>query len=149
MARFHSELIRASRMHRRACRQEFQVMDLSDGQPKVLAVLLHHEGVLQKDLAKLCGVEPATMTSLLKKLTASRLIMRESVYVSGGKRAYGIYLTDEGRAKARNIEDIVNTLEEAGFRGFTDSEKEQVISYLGRISDNLKSYADSKEPGRF
>lgn len=142
MTRLHLELIRASYLHKRACRQAFQELSLSEGQPKVLSTLMKKEGYLQKDLAKMCRVEPATMTSLLKKMTANRLIIKESVHVSGGKRAYGIYLSDEGRAKGKRIEEIVDTLEEVSFKGFSEEEKEQLLSYLGRVSENLSAYSE-------
>ena len=47
----HVILSNASMVHRRICRQEFAKLNLSDGQPKVLANLLGNEGIVQKALA--------------------------------------------------------------------------------------------------
>lgn len=140
----HSALIHASVTHRKACRHEFQNMNLSDGQPKVLAILLVREGCLQKDLAQYCRVEPATMTSLLKKMTAGGLIIKESVHVSGGKRAYGIYLTDLGREKAAQVKSIIARYEDICFEGFSEEERNATIDYLERITKNLQAVTPEK-----
>ena len=53
----HVILSNASMVHRRICRQEFAKLNLSDGQPKVLANLLGNEGIVQKDLAIICSIQ--------------------------------------------------------------------------------------------
>ena len=89
--------------------QEFQKLNITTGQPKVLSILSQKEGYLQKDLAERCHVEPATMTSILKKMEEKELIYKKSESVSGGKRAYAIYLTEQGRALA-SASSAVSTL---------------------------------------
>lgn len=137
--RLHVALIRASTLHRKRCREEFYRYNLSEGQPKVLAYLLIEEGVLQKDLAVKCGVKPATMTALLKKMLAEDLIRREAVYVSGGKRAFGIYLTPRGRDRAEKAMEVIDRMEVRSFQGFSPEEREQLVSLLDRVSQNLKN----------
>jgi DNA-binding MarR family transcriptional regulator len=136
---FHAMLISASADHRKLSRQQFQKLNLSDGQPKVLSKLLYHEGCLQKDLAKLCHVEPATMTSLLKNMCEKGYVVKKKEIVSGGKSGFSIHLTEQGRTIAQQVEAIVADMEKISFSGFSASEKEQFLSLFARITDNLSS----------
>lgn len=133
----HVILSNASMVHRRICRQEFAKLNLSDGQPKVLANLLGNEGIVQKDLAIICSVEPATMTSLLQKLQQDELIEKRATSVSGGKRAFCIYLTKKGRELALRVQQIMEDAEKQAFQGFTEEERKQFLSLITRLTENL------------
>jgi len=138
--RLHTVLIGCYHTHKKHCFAEFQKLNLSTGQPKVLSILLQNEGFLQKDLAERCHVEPATMTSLLGKLEKDGLIYKKPVYVSGNKRANSIYLTEKGRKLAIKINQIVDEIEEKSYKNFTETEKQLLISFFNRIRYNLENY---------
>ena len=138
--RLHTALISCYHAHKKHSFAEFQKLNLSTGQPKVLSILFHNEGYLQKDLAERCHVEPATMTSLLGKLEKDGLIYKKAVYVSGSKRANAIYLTEKGRDLAIKINLIVDEVENRSFKNFTETEKQLLISFLNRIRYNLQNY---------
>lgn len=133
----HVALIAASDAHRKRSFGEFARLGLTKGQPKVLAHLLGEEGLSQKELAKRCGVEPATMTVLLRRMEERGLIRKEEVRVSGGKRSYNIYLTPQGREAGRNAMDVIWRMEDKSYRGFTQEEKDQLVSLLERVVRNL------------
>lgn len=137
--RLHVALINSYTAHKKNSFQEFQKLNLSTGHPKVLTVLYQNEGYLQKDLAKRCHVEPATMTSLLNNMERKELIYREAAYVSGGKRANAIYLTDKGRDLAIKVIKIVDDMEEICFKDFSDKEKRTLMDLLKRIEANLEN----------
>jgi DNA-binding MarR family transcriptional regulator len=130
-------LLNASAAHKKRTRQVFQNMDLSEGQPKVLAHLYTHEGCTQKQLAEQCHVEPATITALLRNMAAKNLIQKKTLHVSGGKRALGISLTDFGREMAAKAIDVIDEMETISFMGFSEDEKDLLIGFLQRIADNL------------
>lgn len=130
-------LIQASSSHQKSCWAGFRTLDLSPGQPKVLSRLRYQEGYLQKDLAALCRVEPATMVVLLNNMEKKGMIRKEVDHVSGGKRAFRIYLTDAGRALAEQVDRVVEEVEVKAYEGFSKEEKEQLLSLLGRLTDNL------------
>lgn len=134
----HMILANASLMHRKTCRQKFQEMNLSDGQPKVLASLLENEGIVQKELANICFVEPATMTSLLQKMQQDGFIEKRQKAVSGGKRANCVFLTDKGREYAKASIQIMDDAEVQAFNGFTSEEKELFLSLIERLTNNLR-----------
>lgn len=138
--RFHRLLICASAAHKKYCRQRFQELDLTEGQPKVLAVLSCMENCLQKELAEACRVEPATMTSLITKMEEKELIVREREMVSGGKRAYRILLTEKGRQVATEVKGIIHAAEQQCFGGFTQEEKEIFLRLFARVAENLETF---------
>lgn len=141
----HKALIFSSAAHRKACRSEFQRLNLSDGQPKVLSVLVENEGYLQKDLAKRCHVEPATMTSILANMSKNGLVRKEIEHVSGGKRAFAIYLTDKGREIAEQVNEIVQSAEEKAYEGFSDEERRLIVACLTRLGENLVAASELSE----
>lgn len=130
-------LIKASSTHQKSCWTEFRKLDLSPGQPKVLSRLRYQEGYLQKDLAALCHVEPATMVVLLSNMEKRGMIRKEVDHVSGGKRAFRIYLTEEGRKLAEQVDRIVAEIEQKSFEGFSEEEKDSLIMLLDRMTKNL------------
>lgn len=130
-------LISASSSHQKSCWAEFRKLDLSPGQPKVLSRLRYQEGYLQKDLAAVCHVEPATMVVLLSNMEKKGMIRKEVDHVSGGKRAFRIYLTDLGRTLAEQVDAMVTEVEKKSFTGFSEDEKEQLIALLERMTNNL------------
>lgn len=135
----HYALIRTYFTHRHRSRQEFQALDLSDGQPKILLHLLSGDGVLQKELSGQCGVRPATMTSLLQNMQSKGLVKKEETRVSGGKRGYLIFLTEKGRSLACQVKEIMEQVDEISFAGFSEQEKEETMRFLDRIVRNLQS----------
>ena len=137
--RLHTALIACSAAHKKCSMQEFQKFNLTTGQPKVLALLSQKEGCLQKDLAARCHVEPATMTSILSNMSDKELIFKKQELVSGGKRAYSIYLTEKGHAMAAKVNQIVDDVEDISFRDFDDSEKQLLIRLLNRVQTNLEN----------
>ncbi len=134
--KLHALLLKISAAHKKHCRQSFQDLGLTEGQPKVLAFLQSVEGCLQKELADLCHVEQATMTSLLKNMEQSGLIEKRKE-VSGGKRVFRVYLTQYGKEMAKKVDGIVDSLENICFSGFSKEEKEQFLTMFAKISDNL------------
>lgn len=137
--RLHIALIGCTAAHKKCSMQQSQDLDLSIGQPKVLAVLSKNEGCLQKDLALRCNVEPATMTSILNKMMEKGLIYKEQVSVSGGKKAFSVFLTETGHALAYQVNQILFDIEDIGFQGFDASEKRQLIGLLNRVKNNLEN----------
>ena len=133
----HLILANASLVHRKRCRQCFQEMNLSEGQPKVLSSLLSNEGIVQRQLAAICCVEPATMTSLLRKMESDGLVTKRQSIVSGGKRANCIFLTEAGREIALAVDKVMSDTEELAFKGFSQKEQELFYELIGRLTDNL------------
>lgn len=131
-------LIGSSSAHAEASRKVFASLGLTEGQPKVLYILRRTGEVTQKQLAALCGVRDPTMTVMLEKIEKMQLIRRKRVLTEAGKSAVSVSLTEEGRALAERLECEVEALEARGFCGFTPVEREELLSLLSRVTQNMK-----------
>ncbi|MBQ7278304.1 MAG: MarR family transcriptional regulator [Clostridia bacterium] len=124
--------------HYEQIRKSFDALGLTEGQPKVLYVLLALEGCLQKDLALACHVRASTLTVLLQKLEERGFVQKRPCHAPGGKAARAIYLTAAGKEAAKRIHVAVEELEELSFAGFSHEEREQLFSLLARVEENLR-----------
>lgn len=136
--RFHKLLNGTLNSHSKKCINQFRALGLSSGQPKILETLKSLEGCTQKDLAKACDVEPATITSILPSMEKNDLIKRETIAYEAGKRAISVSLTDKGKAMEEEVARVFNEIEELCFSGFSEKEKETLLSLLERINTNIK-----------
>ena len=110
-------------------------LGLAPGQPKVLLYLAGHDGCMQKDLAAMCDIEPATISRLLDKMEADGLITRSAV--EGNKRAAAISLTAEGHRRQETVVGIRAQLEARELAGFSDEERALFFEFLNRLYHNL------------
>lgn len=110
--------------------------DLSLGQPKVLDYLLYHDGVVQKEIATACHIEPATITSVLLGMENKGLITRKNL--NGNRRSLYVYLTDRGKTLAKRIKAEFEGIEDHALTGFTDEEKKMLTDLLTRVNQNMK-----------
>lgn len=131
-------LMAAHSAHAEASRKVIAELGLTEGQPRILYILYRQDGHVQKELAQIAGIRESTLTVLLSKLEKIGYIRKEICYVSGKKRAYKIFLTEEGRAKAEELENVVEALEVKSFQGFSKEERETVLKLITRIEENLK-----------
>lgn len=111
--------------------------DLRSGQPKIIYYLASHKGCQQKDVAKYCEIETATLSTVLSKMEANGLIERRRNENDG--RAYSIYPTKSGQKIFDAVEEQFDTSINTAFSGFSQKELKELHSYLARIEKNLKS----------
>ena len=105
----------------------------------ILAFLYEHEGedVYQKDLEEAFSVTRSTVSKVVKLMESKGLIRRESVFHDA--RLKKLILTDKGREvhqlAAKGNEQLEIRLE----KGFSPMEKEQLLSFLRRVTENLEN----------
>ena len=99
----------------------------------VLEYLAEHDGAMQKDIAAACRIEPATMTSLLCGMEKKGLITRSAP----DRRSLSVYLTEKGRMLIPLIKEEFSRIEDRATCGFSDEERELLISLLSRMRENL------------
>ncbi|MCR4589296.1 MAG: MarR family transcriptional regulator [Lachnospiraceae bacterium] len=110
---------------------------LKTGQPKIMYYIATHEGCRQKDIAKNCYVESATLSAVLSNMEKRGLIERKRP--DSDKRAYAIYIKDGARPVFEAVERAFNEAIKQSFDGFSDKEAEEMIKYLERVENNLKT----------
>ena len=141
MKRFHQYLINIFHIHEKKSQLVFRELGLSKGQPKMIEILSHQEGCSQKELAKSCSIEPATVTSLLNKMIDKDLVYKKPLLQENGIRIQQIFLTEKGHNIADGVQSIVNEMEQVSFHGFSQEEKEQCLYFLDRIFENLQNHS--------
>ena len=110
-------------------------LTLGQGQPRILARLLHGDGLTQRELADECMLDAATLSRALDRLEEMGLIRREEHPIS--RRSYLVRLTDSGREKAARIQEGFERLEELLCQGFSPDELERLQRDLEHIQANL------------
>ncbi len=135
---FFLTLLDTQTAHWNRSRIGFQELNLSDGQPKVLYILRTMEGCVQKELAKACDIKPPSMTVMLDGLEKKGYIYRAEAKVAGGKRAYRVYLTEEGKTMAEQVYELMEEIEEECFQGISEEERSQLLKLLRRVRNNLE-----------
>lgn len=95
------------------------------------------EGLRQKDLAALMGIEGPSLVRLLDGLCASGLLRREAD--AEDRRAHRLMLTDEGRAAVARIEARLAVTERNLLDGIDDAELAPCAAVLERLEAKLQA----------
>lgn len=109
---------------------------LSPGQPKVLEYLKEHNGASQKEIARGCHIEAASLTSILGRMEEKGMIERKML--NGNRRSLYVFLTEKGNELQQAVEKEFEVLEEEAFGGISKEEKSRFMETFFRIYDNLR-----------
>lgn len=108
---------------------------LSPGQPKVLEYLKGHNGASQKEIARGCHIEAASLTSILGRMEEKGMIERKML--NGNRRSLYVFLTEKGSGLQKIVEKEFELLEEKAFREISEQEKNMFMDVFLKISGNL------------
>ncbi|MBO4414912.1 MAG: MarR family transcriptional regulator [Lachnospiraceae bacterium] len=145
---FFRELIYLFNAHKKYNTQRFHSLGLSTGQPKVLSILLQNEGFVQKDLAERCMVEPATMTTLLRRMEQNGLIYKKATFGTNGKRAMSVFLTEKGRELALKVEEMARESDEMCLSTLTPEERTIMCTAMQKARLTLEEKLAMEETQR-
>lgn len=134
---FHHQLMKTYYAVHKCVVSKTQKIGLTSGQPKILEMLLEHDGVEQVTIAENCKIEPATVGNLLGRMEDNGLVERKRK--ENNRRSLFVYLTDKGRAAAENTERIFEEVEHQAFSGMDEDKKEFICQCLKQIYNNLES----------
>lgn len=126
---------------KRALQPQFNTLGLSPGQPRILDCLLDRgEGLTQRELAEVCGLDATTLSRGLDRLVEEGLVSREPHESS--RRANLVTLTPAGKEKAEKVAKCFRAMDENLCWGFTDEEMEGLLAYLRKLRENLDGIGD-------
>lgn len=108
---------------------------LTPGQPKILDYLKNHDGCVQKEIARGCHIEPASITVILKGMESKGYIERKML--GGDRRSLYVFLTDKGKQYVEYLNEKFDKVESAALKNFSDDEKEQFNDLLMRVYENM------------
>lgn len=131
----HYELRVTQSCCNKAVLRELSATGLFPGQPKVLEFLGEHDGCEQKEIARGCDLEPATVTGILGRMEKAGLILREQR--AGNRRSLYVLLTEKGQEALAQVEHTFCAVDEAAWRGIDEQEQENFMRMLAKIYQNL------------
>lgn len=124
----------------RAILQQILALGLFPGQPKILEFLLEKDGAMAKEIGEGCVIDKSTIANLLVRMERQNLVYRKG-YPSD-KRASHIYLTEQGRALAKQVKAICIDVDTKAFRGIPPDEQQQFLHTLRLLITNLEEESE-------
>lgn len=115
---------------------EIQPLGLTPGQPKVLEYLQAHDGAMQKDIARGCRIEPATLSPLLTGMERRGLLRRDTD--GENRRSVRIFLTEEGKVLCGAIREAFAAVEAKALAALSPEEAEALRVGLAKILAELE-----------
>jgi len=109
--------------------------NIASSHGNILFQLSKVEKLSMQELAKKINRDKSTATVLVRKLIKEKLIAEE--INENDKRNKNIYLTEKGKKYNSITAKISTCLLDTFYKGFSDKEKEEFVSYLNRIIDNF------------
>ena len=136
------EFMKVKKAHWRRCHDEFKKLEISKGQPKILDYLVEHDGSIQKDIAKNCNIEAATVTSILSIMEKVGFVERRPN--KDDTRIINVYLTEKGRRVQVNSQKVISQIERDCFSDFNEEEMKQLKNFFERMYNNLNKDGEKK-----
>ena len=128
-------LAKVCRAHRGAVGDLLAEVGLHVGQEMVLLELFEEDGLRGGELAERLGVEPPTITKMLRRLERCGLLKRRQD--PRDARSFRVYLTGEGRALEGPLTRCWERVEERTLAGMSVGERKTFHRLLAKVRSNL------------
>jgi len=128
------------RLLRREIDQRAQALGLTSAQWRLLSAvarteLLNQEPLNQVSLAEQLEIEPITVSRLVDRMEAAKLIERRPD--PADRRAYRLFVTDSARPLLAEFRAVAYECVNAALAGVGEDEIEMVVDVLTRVRANL------------
>ena len=130
-------LAKVCRAHRGSVGALLSGVGLHVGQEMVLIELWKEDGLKGSELAARLGVEPPTVTRMLRRMEGCGFVERRPDPADA--RSFRVHLTEKGRALEGPVARIWEEAEEETLRGISPEETIILRRLLARIRENLGS----------
>ena len=135
-------LAKVCRAHRGNVGELLAEVGLHVGQEMVLIELWRDDGLRGGELAERLGVEPPTVTKMLRRLERCGLVSRRQDREDA--RSFRVYLTDEGRSLEEPVARCWERVEETAFAGMSAGERRNLHRLLTKVRANVDPGFDSR-----
>jgi len=130
-------LAKACRAHRAYIGELLAEHGLHAGQEMVLVELWQDDGLRGGELAERLGVEPPTITKMLRRLETCGLVERRADPEDA--RSLRVYLTGQGRALEAPVVRCWERAEQTVLAGINARDRQTFRRLLDRVKSNLDS----------
>ncbi len=128
-------LAKVCRAHRGSVGALLSGVGLHVGQEMVLLELWKEDGPKGSELAERLGVEPPTVTRMIRRMESCGFVERRPDPADA--RSFRVYLTEKGRAFEEPVARIWEEVEEKTLRGISPEEVLVLRRLLARIREHL------------
>ena len=128
-------LAKVCKAHRGNVGELLSEVGLHVGQEMVLTELWECDGLRGGELAERLGVEPPTVTKMLRRLERFGLVERRQE--PRDARSFRVYLTEEGRSLEGPVARCWERVEEKTFAGMSVGERRNFHRLLAKVRANL------------
>ena len=128
-------LAKVCRAHRGNVGGLLSEVGLHVGQEMVLIELWERDGLRGGELAERLGVEPPTVTKMIRRLESCGLVKRRQDPQDA--RSFRVYLTEEGRSLEGPVARCWERVEERTFAGMSVGERRNFHRLLAKVRANL------------
>ena len=129
-------LVQISHRYAAKCFSMIKELGLYPGQIPILAILRKKDGYSQKEIVKLLGVKPPTVTVSIQRLEKSGLLYRTQD--ENDQRIIRIYLTEKGRDTIQKGMSYMEQLEQSVFGNFSETELCLMRRFFMQILANIE-----------
>ena len=129
-------LAKVCRVHRTHIGGLLAGVGLHVGQEMVLLELWKEDGLKGSELAERLGVEPPTVTRMLRRMESCGLIERRPAPTDA--RSFRVHLTGKGRTLEEPVARIWEEAEEKTLQGLSSEETLVLRQLLARLRKNLR-----------
>lgn len=132
-------LLTEARLRNQYMRPRLLAMGLTpgQGQARILSCVLEHEHLSQRELSDRCYMDVTTMSRAIDKMEEAGYLVREPNPDS--RRSYCIGLTEEGRKKAQEAQQLIGNLDEIIEGSMTEEERGVFIRVMEKICARLEA----------
>jgi DNA-binding MarR family transcriptional regulator len=135
-------LAKVCRAHRGSVGDLLAEIGLHVGQEMVLIELWEQDGLRGGELAERLGVEPPTVTKMLRRLENCGLVTRRQDPEDA--RSFRVYLTSEGRSLEGPVHRCWESAEEEILAGMSAGERRTFHRLLTKVRANLDPDFDAR-----
>ena len=125
----------ALRLHRQFMTRRLGETDIHPGQAACLGVLAHHDGIAQRDLAEALHIAPPTLSRMLQSMEKNGLVERRDD--EADQRLSRVYMTDAGRAVAREMRAAMADHVPVAVAALSDEERVELARLLDKLSASI------------
>ncbi|HCL85412.1 MarR family transcriptional regulator [Pulveribacter sp.] len=120
--------------------RRMEPLGLTDAQWKPLLRLLSADSATATALARECHIDSGGLTRLLDRLQAKGLVRRQRA--PHDRRVVLVALTDEGRAIASQLPELLVQVQAQLLHGFDEAEQQALRGLLARLQANAQALAE-------
>jgi MarR family transcriptional regulator, organic hydroperoxide resistance regulator len=135
----------AARRYRSRMGAHLSGIGLFPGQDQVLRALLHTNGLTMGEIATLLNIRPPTASKMIARMGAEGLVERRSK--GDDARLVAVFISEEGRTRATDLERIARRIEKDALAGLDDKDARRLRKLLKKVAKNLGAGDDSDNAG--